>query len=188
MQASTVSRINQAACAAATDPTFLPTMAAAFRLGEELTPDQATLDAFHAWLSEEFEAIPAQITIVDRPVPLTEAVAALTGPILPGETRRMPVSTIGNTPVEGLMSWTQNLMFRAVHDHMHARMGADDSWRGELAVTLGHLMTAPPQIWPILASEVAGQASVAIFEGEFPEQRLSGDCLRMLTQLISQVI
>jgi hypothetical protein len=78
------------------------------------------------------------------------------------------------------MTSEQNLMFRAVHDHMHARLGVDDTWAGELATTLGHLHTSCPQIWPILASEVAGQAAVALFEGEFPEQRLSQLCLRML--------
>jgi hypothetical protein len=78
------------------------------------------------------------------------------------------------------MTSGENLIFRAVHDHMHAKLGVDDSWFGELATTLGHLHTAPPQIWPILASEVAGQAAVSIFEGDFPEQRLSGLCLRML--------
>lgn len=188
MQASNVSRINQAAAAAATDPTFLPTMAAAFRLGEEFIPSKSTLAIFHNWLAREVALIPATLVWVDRPVPLTEAVAALTRPVLPTETRRMPVSVIDNEPVPGLMTERQNIAFRAVHDAMHARLGADDSWRGELAVTLGHLMTAPPQIWPILASEVAGQAAVAIFEETFPKQRLSGDCLRMLTQLISQVI
>jgi hypothetical protein len=111
-------------------------------------------------------------------------VASLTGPRLPGEIRRMPVSTLGTAPVAGLMTAEQNLMFRAVHDHMHAKLGVDDSWAGELATTLGHLATSAPQIWPILASEVAGQAAVAIFEGEFPEQRLSANCLSPLASAI----
>lgn len=180
----TIHRIRVEAACLAADPLALPTMAAMFRLGAELTPDQTTLDAFHAWLSDEFESIPALIQLVERPVPLTEAVAALTRPVLPGESRILPVSTIGNTPVDGLMTWTQNLMFRAVHDHMHAKLGVDDTWEGELATTLGHLATSCPQIWPILASEVAGQAAVAIFEGEFPEQRLSANCLSVLAPAI----
>jgi hypothetical protein len=184
LPASRIKRIQSQATALAADPLALPTMAAMFRLGAELTPDQATLDAFHAWLSDEFDAIPALIQLVERPVPLAEAVLALTRPILPGESRILPVSTIGNTPVDGLMTWTQNLMFRAVHDHMHATLGVDDTWEGELATTLGHLATSAPQIWPILASEVAGQAAVAIFEGEFPEQRLSANCLNVLAPAI----
>lgn len=164
----------------ASDPSFLPTMAAAFRLGGELEPSENDLALFHAWLADEFAALPLPVVFLDREVPLSEAVAVINGPKLPGEVRPMPVSSLGTAPVAGLMTSEQNLMFRAVHDHMHARLGVDDTWHGELATTLGHLHTAPPQIWPILASEVAGQAAVALFEGEFPEQRLSQLCLRML--------
>jgi hypothetical protein len=175
-----IERIHSQAAALAADPSFLPTMAGSFRVGPEHTPSESDLWLFHTWLAAEVVAIPARLDFVARHVPLSEAVHALTRPILPGETRLLPVSTRGTSPVAGLMTVEQNLMFRAVHDHMHARLGVDDSWFGELATTLGHLHTAPPQIWPILASEVAGQAAVSIFEGDFPEQRLSGLCLRML--------
>jgi hypothetical protein len=168
--------IRHQAQALAADATLLPTMAGAFQLGDELTVSASDLSLFHRWLADEFAAIPARLDFVAREVPLAEAVAALAGPA----PRTMPVSTLGTAPVAGLMTSNQNLAFRAVHDAMHARLGVDDSWAGELATTLGHLHTAPPQIWPILASEVAGQAAVAIFEGEFPEQRLSRDCLRVL--------
>jgi hypothetical protein len=175
-----IERIRSQAAALAADSSFLPTMAGAFRLGTEHTPSESDLSLFHRWLADEHLTIHADVCWVDRPVPLSEAVHALTRPILPGEPRIMPVSTLGTYPVAGLMTVEQNLMFRAVHDAMHAKLGVDDSWFGELATTLGHLHTAPPQIWPILASEVAGQAAVSIFEGDFPEQRLSGLCLRML--------
>lgn len=184
LPASHVARIREQARQLAADPTTLPTMAAMFRLGDELTPDADTLALFHAWLADEFASIPAEIAFVDREVPLAEAVRALSRPLLPGERRIMPVSTLGTAPVAGLMTAEQNLMFRAVHDHMHARLHVDDSWTGELATTLGHLATSAPQIWPILASEVAGQAAVAIFEGEFPEQRLSANCLSPLASAI----
>jgi hypothetical protein len=175
-----IERIHSQAAALAADPTFLPTMAGAFRVGNEHLTNEYSLILFHRWLADEVAAIPAQLQWVNRPVPLSEAVHSLTRPILPGEPRSMPVSTLGTEPVPGLMTERQNLAFRAVHDAMHAKLGVDDSWFGELATTLGHLHTAPPQIWPILASEVAGQAAVSIFEGDFPEQRLSGLCLRML--------
>jgi hypothetical protein len=175
-----IERIHSQAAALAADPTFLPTMAGAFQVGPEHMPSESDLSLFHRWLADEHVVIPARLDFVAREVPLSEAVAALTGPLLPGEVRRMPVSTLGTSPVAGLMTVEQNLMFRAVHDAMHAKLGVDDTWFGELATTLGHLHTAPPQIWPILASEVAGQAAVSIFEGDFPEQRLSGLCLRML--------
>ena len=159
-------------------------MATAYLQGPELQPDAATLAMFHRWLADEFASIPAHVIWCDREVPLAEAVACLTGPKSPGEIRRMSVSTLGTAPVAGLMTAEQNLMFRAVHDHMHAKLGSDDSWEGELATTLGHLATSAPQIWPILASEVAGQAAVAISTGEFPDQRLSSACLSVLAPAI----
>ena len=182
--ASEVAIIRAQAASLAADPETLPTMAAMFRLGSELRPDLDTLRMFHQWLAEEFASIPAEIAFVPREVPLAEAVLALTRPLLLGERRIMPVSTLGTAPVADLMTAHQNLAFRAVHDAMHAKLGVDDSWAGELATTLGHLRTSPPQIWPILASEVAGQAAVAIFEGEFPEQRLSANCLSPLASAI----
>ena len=187
LTSAAILRIHAQASRLAADPTTLPTMAAAFRLGAELKPDATTLGLFHQWLADEFQALTASVVVafVPREVPLTEAVAALRSPLLPGEARRsMPVSTLGTAPVAGLMTAEQNLMFRAVHDAMHAKLGSDDSWQGELATTLGHMATACPQIWPILASEVAGQAAVAIFEGEFPEQRLSANCLSPLAPAI----
>lgn len=180
LPASLISTIRAQAAELAADATFLPAMAGAFRLGDELQVGLSDLRIFHQWLADEFASIPARIMFVAREVPLAEAVAALTGPILPGEQRVMPVSTLGTAPVAGLMTAHQNLAFRAVHDAMHAKLGANDTWAGELATLLGHIQTAPPQIWGILASEVAGQAAVAIFEGVFPEQRLSRDCLRVL--------
>lgn len=180
--------IKTKAQALAADASLLPLLAAAFRVGADVELRLDTVRIFQAWLADQFSCIPATVHMVSREVPLAEAMASLTRPILPGEGRVLPVSTIGNTPVAGLMTQNQNLAFRAVHDAMHARLGADDSWEGELAVCLGHLMTAPPVLWPILVSEVAGQAAVTIFEGEFPAQRLSGACLSILRPLITSLI
>ena len=184
---ATIPGIHSQAAALAANPAVLAGMATSYLQGPELQPDAATLAMFHNWLAEEFDALTrgACVAWVNREVPLTEAVAALRGPLLPGETHRtLPVSTLGTAPVPGLMTAQQNLQFRAVHDAMHARLGSDDSWEGELATTLGHLATACPQIWPILASEVAGQAAVAISTGEFPDQRLSAACLSVLAPAI----
>lgn len=180
-------RIHSQAAALAADPSILAVMAAAYVEGPELRPDASTLALFQQWLTDEYDALTREVCVawVNREVPLAEAVAALRGPLLPGETMRtMPVSTLGTAPVPGLMTAEQNLQFRAVHDAMHAKLESDDSWVGELATTLGHMATACPQIWPILASEVAGQAAVAISTGEFPEQRLSAACLVVLAPVI----
>jgi hypothetical protein len=167
--------IRSQAAAIAADPASLPTMAAAFTLGQEITLDLATVRLFHGWLASQLALIPVAVEFVSREVPLAEAVAAIHA----GQT--IPVSSLGTAPVVGLMTANQNLMFRAVHDHMHACLGVDDTWEGEIATTLGHLNTAPFQLWPIICSEVTGQAAVAIFEGEFPAQRLSAGCIHALS-------
>jgi len=172
---SLASVIRSQAAAVAADPTSLSAMAQAYTNGPELIISAATVTLFHDWLASQFAVMPCAVEFVSRVVPLAEAVAAIHA----GQT--MPVSSLGTEPVAGLMTADQNLMFRAVHDHMHACLGVDDTWEGEIATTLGHLNTAPFQLWPIICSEVTGQAAVAIFEGEFPSQRLSAGCIHALS-------
>jgi hypothetical protein len=174
LTSSLAAEIRSQAAAAASDPASLPTMTQAYTNGPELIISAATVALFHDWLASQFEAIPSAVEFVSRVVPLTEAVAAIHA----GQT--MPVSSLGTDPVAGLMTADQNLMFRAVHDHMHACLGVDDTWEGEIATTLGHLRTSPSSLWPILCSEVAGQAAVAISTGSFPDKRLSAGCIHSL--------
>jgi hypothetical protein len=158
-------------------------MAAAFHMGDEIQLTPEIKAAFDGWLETEWAGLinrGIRVQFVEREVSLTEAVKALALPVLPGELRFLPVSTLGTAPVAELMTERQNLMLRAIHDAMHAHLGADDSLTGELATTIGHLWTAPPIIWQVLASEVIGQAAASIWDGEFPEQRLSKQCLSLL--------
>jgi hypothetical protein len=119
---------------------------------------------------------------VDRDVPLEEAVAAFNRPKLPGEWVFVPVSTVGNDPDPSLLTPSENIMFRFLHDWLHAVIGADATFEGELALTLGHICSAAPNslLFPVFTSEVLGQAAVATLTGEFPEQRLMGACWNVL--------
>ena len=128
------------------------------------------------WLISQVKAMARdniQPLFVTRPVPLTEAMDALSRPALPGEIRWLPVSRLHNEPNLDLMSPSQNLWFRAVHDLTHWKANADDTFEGELTVANAHLATAPESIHWILWSEVACQAAVSIDSGEFPEQKLA---------------
>jgi hypothetical protein len=130
---------------------------------------------FMVWLLRECQAMERdniRPVFVTRSVSLSEVITALNRPVLPGEVRWFPVSRLFNEPNPDLMSTTQNLWFRAIHDLTHWRIGADDTMSGELSVTEAHTRTAPKSIHWILWSEVAGQAAVAIHEGEFPTQKL----------------
>ena len=138
-------------------------------------PTHSERKTFGLWLMREFHRMRAsgiEPLFVTREVPIEEAMAALSRPVLPGETRWLPVSRLNNDPNTDLMSTQQNLMFRAVHDWTHWKEGADASWEGELAVTIAHTLTAPKEIHWILWSEVAGQAAACLETGEFQPQKL----------------
>lgn len=137
-------------------------------------PTTAERKEFGLWLMREFHRMRAQgiePMFVTREVPIEEAMASLSRPVLPGEKRWLPVSRLFNHPNLDLMSTHQNLMFRAVHDWVHWKENAGADWEGELAVTVAHTLTAPKAIHWILWSEVAGQAAVAITTGQFPQHQ-----------------
>jgi len=127
------------------------------------------------WLLREAKRMEAEgirPVFVTREVPFDEAMAALNQPVLPGEVKWFPVSRLHNEPNVDLMSQTQNLVFRAVHDWTHWKIKADATFEGEHSVTLEHIKSAPESIHWILFSEVACQAAVALSTGQFPTQKL----------------
>lgn len=131
---------------------------------------------FRLWLIREFKKMRdegIEPLFVTREVSIDEAMMALNRVVLPGEVRWLPISRLNNEPNPDLMSTQQNLMFRAVHDWIHHKIGADATFEGELSVTLEHIKSAPESIHWILWSEVACQAAVTISTGQFPQQKLA---------------
>lgn len=150
-------------------------LATAWINGKHTCPTLTERKDFMVWLLREAKRMEAESirpVFVTREVSFDEAMMALNKPTLPGEIKWFPVSRLHNEPNVDLMSQTQNLMFRAVHDWTHWKIKADATFDGEYAVTLSHLNTAPESIHWILFSEVACQAAVAISQGEFPTQKL----------------
>jgi hypothetical protein len=151
-------------------------MADAYSKGPEIELSIALIDLFHSWLDSEYQqaAFSQSIHYVAADIPLdtVKELHRVSGFLF--------ISTLGTSAVSDLMTDVENQKFRAVHDWMHLKIGADATWQGELATTLAHLNTAPKEIWPILVSEVAGQAAVTITTGNFPEQRLSAACAELL--------
>jgi hypothetical protein len=157
-----------------TTPT-MANLATAWINGKHTCPTMSERKDFMVWLlreSKRMEAEDIRPVFVTREVSFNEAMMALNRPTLPGEVKWFPVSRLHNEPNLDLMSQTQNLMFRAVHDWTHWKIKADATFEGEYAVTLAHLNSAPESIRWILFSEVACQAAVAISQGEFPTQKL----------------
>jgi hypothetical protein len=120
---------------------------------------------------------------VDRNVPLTEALAALSRPVLPGEWRSVPISTVGNYEPHPVWSSYNNLLFRLVHDVTHHITGADDSFEGELDTlkhTLMGLDSLSHGLPHFLASEIVGQAAYRITYGSFPRQIICRNILSLI--------
>lgn len=143
--------------------------------GEHQKPTQQEHRDFNVWLLREKQRmLDANIhpVFVTREVKLTEAIACLNRVTLLDEIKWFPVSRLHNFPNTDLMSLTQNLWFRAIHDLTHWRLGADDTFEGELRVSLAHMESAPDSIKWLIWSEVAGQAAVSVCEGAFPDQKL----------------
>jgi hypothetical protein len=143
-------------------------MADAYSKGPEIELSIALIDLFHSWLDSEYQQVAFSQSIhyvaADIPLDTVKELHRVSGFLF--------ISTLGTSAVSDLMTDVENQKFRAVHDWMHLKIGADATWQGELA--------APKEIWPILVSEVAGQASVTITTGNFPEQRLSAACAELL--------
>lgn len=143
--------------------------------GKHCKPTTTERKDFMLWLLRQCKAMDdANIRplFVTRDVSLDEVMEALNRPTLPGEIKWFPVSRLHNNPNPDLMSTTQNLWFRALHDVTHWRIGAGADMEGEWRVTLAHIDSAPESIHWLLMSEVAGQAAVAITQGDFPQQKL----------------
>jgi len=165
--------MSHSACHGRIDPQSL---SAAWLSAPNTPPTLAERNAFRLWLIDQFSKMRAERIeplFVTREVSIDEAMSALDRTVLPGETRWLPVSRLNNEPNPDLMSTQQNLMFRAVHDHVHHKIGADTTFEGELRVTLAHIESAPPEIRWILWSEVLCQTAVKIVHGKFPQQKLA---------------
>jgi hypothetical protein len=150
-------------------------LANAWLNAEHVTPTHTERNEFRLWLLSEFGKMRAsgiEPLFVTREVSIEEAMASLDRVVLPGEVRWLPVSRLHNEPNPDLMSTQQNLMFRAVHDWMHWKLGADATFEGEFNVAMAHIESAPESIHWLLWSEVACQAAVTLTTGEFPQQKL----------------
>jgi hypothetical protein len=151
-------------------------MADAYSKGPEIELNSFIKKLFRGWLHKEYAKVvrTCQVHYVAADIPLDTVKALFEA------SDKLFISTLWTSAVSDLMTDQDNLQFRAVHDWMHLKIGADATWQGELATTLAHLNTAPKEIWPIIISEVAGQASATITTGNFPEQRLSAACAELL--------
>ena len=71
-----------------------------------------------------------------------------------------------------LLSPEINLIFRCIHDLHHVKLNLDFSWQGECA-SARHIMSFTDNFLfqQLLFSEILGQSSVCLYQGQFPEHQ-----------------
>ena len=71
--------------------------------------------------------------------------------------------------------WTtqQNLRFRAVHDALGHADGAAFDWEGERRAYLNQREHYPRRFWPVLYTEIVGQAAYYLAYGTFGAQKIA---------------
>lgn len=135
-------------------------------IASNITPGPLELETFHAWLELEFFCIPVPICFTAKPVSLDKCKRIFK------RFNILFISSEHNEPNIAILSKSQNLRFRALHDWHHVRAKSDSTLTGEIIAFNEAKKTAPAFIHWILFSEIVMQAAVTIHTGSFPEQKL----------------
>jgi len=135
-----------------------------YLLSPATEPSEIELCLFRGWLRSEWDRIPAKVKTTPAELTLKQAWKQYIS------TGDLWVSSAHNS--HPYLSWVENLMFRAVHDWHHIKIGADDTLLGEMKTYTYARSTAPESIWWILRSEIILQAAACIHSGQHQPQKL----------------
>lgn len=127
-------------------------------------PTGAELADFRLWLADQWDSLPAPVVAVPYDLSLSGMIE------LYKRTGRIVVSYANNN--HPVLSWSENVQFRAIHDWHHIIAGADDSLLGEMRAYQQAKSTAPRSIWWILRSEIVLQAAAFYYTGTYQVQKL----------------
>ena len=139
-------------------------LASAFLTGEAVEPTARELSLLNAWIDSQFRQIPVIVRFTGTDVDLPTMIANF-------ETTGELLISIANN-FHPFLEGFQNAKFRAVHDWHHLVVGADSTFKGEVATFKHAAMHAPREMQWILFSEIVLQAATAISTGEFADQKL----------------
>lgn len=139
-------------------------LAHAFLDGESVEPTARELSLLNSWIDSQFRRIPVLVrfTGTDVDLPTMAANFETTGELL------ISIANNFHPFLEGF----QNAKFRAVHDWHHLVLGADSTFKGEVATFKHAAMHAHREMRWMLFSEIVLQAATAISTGEFAAQKL----------------
>ena len=139
-------------------------LAHAFLTGEAVVPADLELSFLNDWIDQQFKEIPVMVRFTGTDIDLQTMVANF------DHTGELLISVAHND--HPFLSGFQNAKFRAVHDWHHLVVGADSSFRGEVATFKHAAMHAPKEMRWMLFSEIVLQAATAISTGDFAAQKL----------------
>lgn len=145
-------------------PSPVDRLAQAFLDGESVEPTARELSLLNSWIDSQFRQIPVLVrfTGTDVDLPTMAANFETTGELL------ISIANNFHPFLEGF----QNAKFRAVHDWHHLVLGADSTFKGEVATFKHAAMHAHREMRWMLFSEIVLQAATAISTGEFAPQKL----------------
>jgi len=138
-------------------------LASAFLTGEAVEPTARELSLLNAWIDSQFRQIPVIVRFTGTDVDLPTMVANF-------ETTNELLISVANN-FHPFLEGFQNAKFRAVHDWHHLVVGADSTFKGEVATFKHAAMQAPREMQWMLFSEIVLQAATAISTGEFADQK-----------------
>jgi|DEB0MinimDraft_6_1074348.scaffolds.fasta_scaffold20045_3 hypothetical protein len=138
-------------------------LASAFLTGEAVEPTARELSLLNAWIDSQFRQIPVIVRFTGTDVDLPTMIANF-------ETTGELLISIANN-FHPFLEGFQNAKFRAVHDWHHLVVGADSTFKGEVATFKHAAMQAPREMQWMLFSEIVLQAATAISTGEFADQK-----------------
>ena len=122
------------------------------------------LASFRAWLGRQWRILPVPVQVVPYDLNLSDALQIYR------QSGRLVISSASNN--HPVLSWLENVQFRAVHDWHHIVTGADDSLLGEMVTYQHARSTAPQSVWWILRSEIVLQAAAFYYTGSYQPQKL----------------
>jgi hypothetical protein len=148
--------------------TLAPTMqdlAKLYHIGAHKQLKSKEVDQIQRWVQARYEEETAGIMVVPVGYQPYARVAEMEAELQ--QTSTLRVSTLFNT--DPVLPGHLNLKYRAAHDMVHVRLGADFDWPGELTVARQSVTEAYnlPLIQQFIFSETVLQAAHALHYGYF---------------------
>lgn len=137
-------------------------LATSYLEGIHCDPTKAELSTLNGWIDSEFKSLWFPVKFISAEISLDQCKQLFK------DSGVLFISSLHNN--SQILTFEQNLKFRAVHDYAHIVLGVDSTFEGEWEVWFNN--DAPDSIQWILHSEIVMQAAATVHTGSFPVQKL----------------